>query len=101
MNRAMKNDNFIINVQISGMRIPLNIPRSDEELYRKAEKLVNRYLEKYQKQYNQRPSEEILILVAFQIAVIVSKQELSEDKVPLAEKIEELDNELAKLLSNQ
>ena len=97
----MKDDNFIINVQISGLRMPLNIPRKDEELYRKAEKLVNSYLARFQKMYNQRPSEEILIMVAFQIAVIVSKQELSEDKVPLAEKIQELDNELKLLLSGE
>ena len=97
----MKDDNFIINVQISGLRMPLNIPRKDEELYRKAEKLVNSYLARFQKMYNQRPSEEILIMVAFQIAVIVSKQELSEDKVPLAEKIQELDNELKLLLSGK
>jgi cell division protein ZapA len=97
----MKDDNFIINVQISGLRMPLNIPRKDEELYRKAEKLVNSYLARFQKMYNQRPSEEILIMVAFQIAVIVSKQELSEDKVPLAEKIQELDNELKLILSGK
>jgi cell division protein ZapA len=97
----MKDDNFIINVQISGLRMPLNIPRKDEELYRKAEKLVNSYLARFQKMYNQRPSEEILIMVAFQIAVIVSKQELTEDKVPLAEKIQELDNELKLILSGK
>jgi len=97
----MKDDNFIINVQISGLRMPLNIPRKDEELYRKAEKLVNSYLARFQKMYNQRPSEEILIMVAFQIAVIVSKQELNEDKVPLAEKIQELDKELKLLLSGE
>jgi hypothetical protein len=37
--------------------------------------------------------------VAFQIAVIVSKQELTEDTVPLAEKIQSLDEELKTLLS--
>jgi len=79
--------------------MPLGILRKDEELYRKAEKLVVKYLESFQKQYNQRPTEEILIMVAFQIAVIVSKQELSEDTVPLAEKIQSLDDELKTLLS--
>jgi len=79
--------------------MPLGILRKDEELYRKAEKLVVKYLESFQKQYNQRPTEEILIMVAFQIAVIVSKQELSEDTVPLAEKIQSLDDELKALLS--
>jgi cell division protein ZapA len=95
----MKDDKFTINVQIGGFRMPLSILRKDEELYRKAEKLVVKYMEQYQKQYHQRPTEEILILVAFQIAVIVSKQELSEDTLPLAEKIQSLDNELKALLS--
>jgi len=79
--------------------MPLGILRKDEELYRKAEKLVVKYMEVFQKQYSQRPTEEILIMVAFQIAVIVSKQELSEDTVPLAEKIQSLDDELKALLS--
>ena len=95
----MKDDKFTINVQIGGFRLPLSIPRKDEELYRKAEKMVVKFLEQYQKQYSQRPTEEILTLVAFQIAVIVSKQELSEDIVPLAEKIQSLDHELEALLS--
>ncbi len=81
--------------------MPLSIARKDEELYRKAEKMVVNYLEKYQKLYNQRPSEEILIMVAFQIAVIVSKQELKEDTVPLAEKIQSLDDELKALLTKE
>ena len=95
----MKDDKFTINVQIGGFRMPLGILRKDEELYRKAEKMVVKYLETYQKQYNQRPTEEILIMVAFQIAVIVSKQEFSEDTVPLAEKVQSLDDELKALLS--
>ncbi len=95
----MENENFTINIEINGLRMPLNIARKDEELYRKAEKIVKVYLDKYQKLYRQRPSEEILILVAFQIAVIVSKQELNEDTVPLADKITALDAELKALLS--
>lgn len=94
----MKDDNFTINVLIGGLRLPLKIARKDEELYRKAEKLVVKYMDKFQKQYNQRPTEEILILVAYQIAVLVSKQELTEDIVPLAEKIQSLDRELDELL---
>lgn len=95
----MDDDKFTINVQINGFRIPLKILRTDEELYRKAEKLVVKYIEFYQRRYEQRPTEELLILVALQIAVIVSKQELNEDTVPLAEKIQSLNDELKALLS--
>ena len=97
----MKDDKFTINVIVNGFKMPLNIPRKDEELYRKAEKLVEKYINHFQKQYNQRSTEQILIMVAFQIAVIVSKQELNEDTVPLADKIQALDDELKALLSRE
>ncbi|MDD5184655.1 MAG: cell division protein ZapA [Paludibacter sp.] len=97
----MEDDIFLINVQIGGLRLPLRIARKDEELYRKAEKLLVKQLEIFQVKYRQRPTEDILILVAYQLAVMVSKQELSEDTVPLAEKIQSLDNELKALLSKE
>jgi cell division protein ZapA (FtsZ GTPase activity inhibitor) len=97
----MEDDKFIINVTINGFKMPLSIPRKDEELYRNAEKLVEKYIAQFQKLYNQRSTEQILIMVAFQIAVIVSKQELSEDITPLAEKIQALDDELKALLSKE
>lgn len=97
----MKDDIFTINVQIGGFRMPLKIARKDEELYRNAEKLVVKHLDKFQRIYNQRPTEEILIIVAFQIAVIVSKQELVQNTIPLAEKIQLLDQELEDLLSKK
>jgi cell division protein ZapA len=97
----MKDDIFLINVQIGGLRLPLRIARKDEELYRKAEKLLVKYLSDYQQKFSQRPTEEILILVAYQLAVMVSKQEFADDIVPLAEKIQTLDQELKALLSKE
>lgn len=94
----MKDDTFLINVQIGGLRLPLRIARKDEELYRKAEKLLVKHLDDYQQKFSQRPTEEILILVAYQLAVMISKQEFSDDIVPLAEKIQSLDQELKALL---
>ena len=97
----MKDDIFLINVQVGGLRLPLRIARKDEELYRKAEKLLVKQLDDYQQKFSQSPTEEILILVAYQLAVMISKQELSEDITPLAEKIQSLDQELKELLSKE
>ncbi len=97
----MKDDIFLINVQIGGLRLPLRIARKDEELYRKAEKLLVKFLDDYQQKFSQRPTEEILILVAYQLAVMVSKQEFADNIVPLAEKIQALDQELKALLSKE
>lgn len=97
----MEDELFLINIQIGGLRLPLRIPRKEEELYRRAEKLLVKQMDEFQKKYRQRPTEDILILVAYQLAVMVSKQEFAEDIVPLAEKIKTLDNELQTLLSGE
>ncbi len=91
-------DVFTINILLNGVRMPLNIRREDEEIYRNAEKIVNKYLEQYRQQFSQRSMEEILTLTAYQLAVIVSKQATNQDQTPLAQKIEELNKELKKLL---
>ena len=78
--------------------MPLNIRREDEEIYRNAEKIVNKYLEQYRRQFSQRSMEEILTLVAYKLAVIISKQKTNQDEAPMADKIEELNKELKKLL---
>lgn len=97
----MDKKEFIINILLNGVRMPLKIRREDEEIYRNAEKLVNKYLEHYRKQYSQRSMEEILTIVAYQVAVIVSRQEMHEDIEPLAEKIKELNNELKELAAEE
>ncbi|MDO9152383.1 MAG: cell division protein ZapA [Paludibacter sp.] len=94
-------DTFLIHVQIGSLRMPLRIPRKDEEIYRKAEKLLVKHLDEYQKTYNQRSYQDILILVAYRLAVILSREDVHHDIIPLAEKIEQLDEELKQLLSNK
>lgn len=94
----MNNTEFTINILLNGVRMPLRIRREDEELYRNAEKIVNKYLRQYRENYSQRSMEEILTIVAYQLAVIVSRQEMNQDVTPLAEKILELNKELEGLL---
>lgn len=93
----MKSKEFTINILLNGVRLPLNIRREDEEIYRNAEKLVNKHLEQYRKKFSQRSMEEILTIVAYQLAVIACKQDMNQDIDPLAEKIKELNKELKEL----
>lgn len=100
MNERMNNsDIFTINILINGVRMPLKIKREDEELYRNAEKIVNKYLEQYRNQLSQGSMEEILTIVAYQLAVIVSKQNTSQDLVPLVEKMKEINREVKEILA--
>lgn len=96
----MKDDkNISIKINIGGTKLPLNIAREDEELYRKAERLLVKNLEDFLRRYQHKSMEEILTYVAYQIAVNALKQDSSEDIEPLAEKIQSLDDELKALLT--
>ena len=88
-----------IHTVIGGFRFPMNIDRNEEEIYRNAEKQVNRYIEDYQKQYLNLSAEEIRSLVAFQLAVVIYKMESNISIDPVIEKIRSLDNELDELLN--
>ena len=89
-----------IHTVIGGFRFPMNIDREDEEIYRNAEKQVNRYIDDYQKQYPNFSAEEIRSLVAFQLAVVIYKMETNQSIDPVIEKIRSLDNELEELLNS-
>jgi hypothetical protein len=110
----MKQDNeiFQINVNLNGFLLPLHVSRStdpakrllespEELTYRKAEKLFNSLMEKRSKTYNQRPMEQIVKLVAFELAVALTKGETSEDESIMAQRIQSLDDELKELLSQE
>jgi cell division protein ZapA len=90
-----------IHTVLGGFRFPMNIDREDEEIYRNAEKQVNRYIDDYQKQYPNFSAEEIRSLVAFQLAVVIYKMETNQSIDPVIEKIRSMDNELEELLNSR
>ncbi len=94
----MSDKKFIINVQIGGYPITLQINRKDEEIYRKAEKLVTRLITEYHNQYRQTNYEDILKLVAYSLAVQVSTNELNKDPSPLANRLKALEEEIDAIL---
>lgn len=97
----MMDDTLLIHVQIGGFRMPLRVPRSDEEIYRKAQRMVEEYTETYQKRYNQRSYEEVLILVAYQLATTIARQQLSGDIGPIEARLKELEAEIDKALRTE
>lgn len=100
MNRELMEKNTLkINLKVGGVKFPLTIARKDELIYRDAEKLVNKYIEKNTTYYSKElASEEIKVLVAFQIAVTLVKHLMNMDLTPMEEKIKELDQEIDNLL---
>ena len=95
----MKEDKFKIHVNVGGFRLPLDIARDEEEIYRNAEKMVNAQLVRYQQRYNQRSAEEIFALAAYHLAVTLQKQTFHTDTDPVASKLEQLGEEVDSLLA--
>ena len=95
----MKEDKFKIHVNVGGFRLPLDIARDEEEIYRNAEKMVNAQLVRYQQRYNQRSAEEIFMLTAYQLAVALQRQARHTSADPVERKLRQLSEEVDRLLS--
>ncbi len=97
-----------IHLQVGGYRIPLTIEYEDEkekeineEIFRKSEKQVNKYIDEYLKLYPRLSGEEILSLVSLRLATVIFKMEMNQDIEPAIEKIQNLDDELKLLLGDE
>jgi cell division protein ZapA (FtsZ GTPase activity inhibitor) len=62
-------DQLRINIRIEGRVYPLSIDRKDEERHRIAAKTVNETVSKYRNLFQDKDSQDILAMAAFQIAL--------------------------------
>lgn len=95
----MNEEKFTIHVQIGGYPIALHIVRKDEELYRRAGEIVTKLISEYSAKYGEQSYEDILKLVAFNLAVAVSKNQFNEDPSPIADRLKAMEGELDKVLN--
>ena len=95
----MKEDKFKIHVNVGGFRLPLDISRDEEAIYRDAEKTVNALLARYQQRHDQRSAEEIFMLTAYPLAVALQRQARHTSADPVERKLRQLSEEVDRLLS--
>jgi len=95
-------DTFTINLYIADKHYPLRIKRSEEELVRKAAKLINDKIALYRNRFSVDDSElelkDLLAMAACQIAIQAIKAEERTDSSPIAESIIQLNKELEEFL---
>lgn len=86
-----------ITIQLAGQpKIPLAIDREDEEMIRRAEKLVNDLWMRWSSQtFAAEPQLKVMARVAFQFAVLYLRDQRS------LEQLKELETKLDDLLKNQ
>ena len=95
-------DTFTINLYIADKHYPLRIKRSEEELVRKAAKLINDKITLYRGHFKVEDSDlelkDLLAMAACQIAIQALKAEERSDSSPMTESITKLNKELEDFL---
>mgnify|MGYP000880619338 CR=1 FL=1 len=84
------NDKIKINLQIANSNFPLTINREDEEMVRKAVKLIDNKLNAYRVHYKNLEPEKIMGMIAYQFSVEKLQLMQRNDTSPFQEKIQEL-----------
>jgi cell division protein ZapA (FtsZ GTPase activity inhibitor) len=95
-------DMFTINLFIADKHYPLRIKRSEEELVRKAAKLVNDKIAQYRSHFNQEDSglelKDLLAMAACQIAIEAVRASESTDDGAFSKSVMQLNKELEEFL---
>lgn len=94
----MKNDKFVINLEVAGRTYPVTIERGDEEkeyYARQASKRVQENILLYRQYFDKTIEErDLLAMVSIQLAMELIQLEDKNDTKPFTDKIQQLTHEL-------
>jgi len=91
-------DQFRINIRIEGRVYPLSIDRKDEERHRLAAKTVNETVSKFRNLFQDKDSQDILAMVAFQIALEHTELQEREDKSLFMDGLKDISDDISDFL---
>lgn len=94
-------DKIRINLQMADANYPITISRKDEEMVRKAAKLVDSTLNMYRERYHNLAMEKIVVMAAYQFALENLQLKQRNDTAPYTEKLKELTAELENYFRNE
>ena len=101
----MKNDEFVINLEIAGRTYPVTIKRGDEQeefLIRRATKRVQQNVIQYRQHFDKSSDDrDILAMIAIQLATEVVLLEEKNDTKPFTRKIQQLTETLENYLHDK
>jgi cell division protein ZapA len=94
-------DQLRINIRIEGRVYPLRIDRNDEERHRKAAKTVNETVSKYRNLFQNKDSQDILAMAAFQIALDHTELLEREDRSLFMDGLKDLNDDISDFLAEK
>ena len=100
MQMNMQDEKFNIVLSVAGDKFTLTIKRSEEEYYRRAEKMINDQLNSLRLRFGENIADKLVKMVALTIGVNYCKTENMQSAAPVIERLEQLDMEVQELLKN-
>lgn len=96
-----KKDKLVIQLLIGKQVFPITVRREQEEIYRKASKMITDKLGRYEQSYPNLSYERYTSVALLDFAVQVIQMQQQKDMSPYEQTIERLNKEIAVLLSDE
>lgn len=96
-----KKDKLVIQLLIGKQVYPITVRRDQEEVYRKAARLINEKLGRYEQAYPNLSYERYTSVALLDFAVQVIQTQKQKDQSPYEDVVKRLTEEIAQLLANK
>lgn len=96
-----KKDKLVIQLLIGKQVYPITVRRDQEEVYRKAARLINEKLGRYEQLYPNLSYERYTSVALLDFAVQVIQTQKQKDQSPYEDVVKRLTEEIAQLLANK
>lgn len=96
-----KIDKLVIQLLIGKQVYPITVRRDQEEVYRKAARLINEKLGRYEQSYPNLSYERYTSVALLDFAVQVIQTQKQKDQSPYEDVVKRLTEEIAQLLANK
>jgi len=90
-----------IKVGVAGRSYPLNIDRSQEEVIRKAAKMIDKKVMQYKQRYKDKDTQDFLAMASLQYVIKVLELENKADVAPVYNELKAMERELSEFLEKE
>ncbi|RUT80026.1 cell division protein ZapA [Ancylomarina longa] len=90
-----------IKVNVADRYYPLNIDRDQEEVIRKAAKMINEKVLQYKQRYKDKDTQDFLAMASLQFVIKVIESESKADVSPIIEELATIEKELNEFLEKE
>ncbi|NOU60006.1 cell division protein ZapA [Marinifilum caeruleilacunae] len=90
-----------IKVNVADRTYPLNIDRKQEEVIRKAAKMINEKVLQYKQRYKDKDTQDFLAMASLQYVIKVIELENKADVAPVYNELKAMERELSEFLEKE